>query len=47
MVNKHFIKRLFTFVIIIACGAVLTVVVNYMDKHKKPAVSDSGLEFVN
>lgn len=38
MLNKHFIRRLFIFVIIVACGAILTLVVNYIENNKPGAV---------
>lgn len=42
MFNKHFIKRLFFFVLIIACGAILTLVVNYIqNSEKSPAQTEA------
>jgi hypothetical protein len=37
MFNKHFIKRLFYFVLIIAGGALITLVVNYIETQDNPA----------
>lgn len=37
MLNRHFLKRLFYFVLIIALGATITVVVNYFENKQNQA----------
>ncbi len=44
MLNKHFLKRLFTFVVIIAIGAFITLVANYIQTTEDtPAAAEESL----
>lgn len=43
MLNRHFLKRLFYFVLIIALGASITIAVNYFENKK----NEGGIEQVD
>lgn len=47
MLNKHFIKRLSFFVLILAVGAVITVVVNYLDSSRSGMAESAEFDSVN
>jgi len=44
MFNKHFIRRLSFFVLILAVGAIVTVAVNYLDANGSGAATVDSVE---